>query len=233
MSNGEPSVPLPVWRLAMATVRRGGNEQPPPSVAEGLVTLALNGTPLPSEVMFQAVRRCRAEQAVTRERAMLIKMVLVSQGGFGDGGDSVMRELDMTNQTPAYVCGRLLAILDAIQQKALGNPNATLVDKFYGSASSAPATVFGTLLHNTQNHLAKLRKNPRTQRAQRGLENRLTETLALLHEFPTTLTLPEQGLFALGYYHQRAEDRRRARQIAEERGRPVAEDDEVIEVEDE
>lgn len=233
MGNGEPSVPLPVWRLAMATVRRGGNEQPPPSVAEGLVALALNATPLPSEVMFQAVRRCRAEQSVSRERAMLIKMVLVSQGGFGDGGDSAMRELDMTNDTPAYVCGRLLAILDAIQRRALGNPNATLVDKFYGSASSAPASVFGTLLHNTQNHLAKMRKNPRTQRAQRALENRLTETLALLHEFPTTLTLPEQGLFALGYYHQRAEDRRRARQIAEERGQAVAEDEELVDVDTE
>lgn len=221
MGNGEPSVPVPVWRLAMATVRRGGNEQPAPVVAESLVALALNGSPLPSEVLFQAVRRCRADQEVTRDRAMLIKMVLVSQRAAEARGEGAMQELERTNGNPAYVCGRVLAILDAIQRRALGSPNATLVDKFYGSASSAPASVYGTLLHNAQNHLAKMRKNPRTQPAQRALENRLTDALDLLREFPPTLTLPEQGLFALGYYHQRAEDRRQARRRAEERGQPV------------
>lgn len=231
MADGTPSTPVSLWRLAMATVRRGGNEQPSPGVADGLVALALNGTPLPDEVMFQAVCRCRAEQSVTRERAMLIKMVLLSHRRFGLEGDDSMGELDTTNQNPAYVCGRLLAILDAIQRRALGNPNATLVDKFYGAASSAPASVFGTLLHNTQNHLAKLRKNPRTQGAQRALEGRLTDTLALLQEFPATLTLPEQGLFALGYYHQRADDRQRAREYAERRGQTVSSDEELDAVE--
>ena len=133
-----------------------------------------------------------------------------------------MRELDRDNVEPAYICGRLLAVLDAIQRRALGNPNATLVDKFYGAASSAPASVFGTLLHNTQNHLAKLRKNPSTQPAQRALEGRLMDVMAPLDRFPPTLTLPEQGLFALGFYHQRAEDRRAARERAQERDGEVA-----------
>lgn len=119
-----------------------------------------------------------------------------------------MSELDLSNREPAYLCGRLLAVLEAIQARALNNPNATIVDKFYGSASSAPASVFGTLLHGAQAHLSKLRKDERSRGAYLALEQRLEEILEPLQEFPTTLTLQEQGLFALGFYHQRAADRR-------------------------
>ena len=73
-----------------------------------------------------------------------------------------MSELDLSNHEPAYLCGRLLAVLDAIQSRALNNPNTTIVDRFYGSASSAPASVFGTLLHGAQAHLSKLRKDERS-----------------------------------------------------------------------
>lgn len=215
-ADGTPSTPASLRYLTDATVRFGGKEQPPPVIAESLVALAMNGTALPMEVLFHAVRRCRADQSVTRPRAMLIKMVLETRQLIREGSAS-MRELDETRSDRAYVCGRLLAILDAIQYQSLGRPNATLVDKFYGSASSAPASVFGTLLHNTQNHLGKLRKSPSSQGAYIALENRLTDTLALIDDFPATLTLPEQGQFALGYYHQRAEDRRRRSQRGEAR----------------
>ena len=121
---------------------------------------------------------------------------------------ATMADLDTGNQNPAYLYGRLLAVLDAIQRRALGNPNTTLVDKYYGTASSAPASVFGTLLHGAQPHLAKLRKNPSSQGAQVALQRRLEEIMEPLSEFKTTLSLQEQGLFALGFYHQRAADRR-------------------------
>ncbi|MDQ3692772.1 MAG: type I-C CRISPR-associated protein Cas8c/Csd1 [Chloroflexota bacterium] len=198
-ADGTPSTPASLRYLTDGTIRFGGKEQPPPVIAESLVALALNGTPLPMAVLFHAVRRCRAEQKVTRQRAMLIKMVFASHD-FRDGRSDTMRGLDESNENPAYVCGRLLAILDSIQYYSLGRPNATLVDKFYGTASSAPASVFGTLLHNTQHHLAKLRKKGEGI----ALEKRLTQALGLLKEFPRTLTLPEQGQFAIGYYHQRA-----------------------------
>lgn len=79
-----------------------------------------------------------------------------------------MSGLDTGNQDPAYLCGRLLAELNEIQRQALGQTNATVIDKFYGSASSAPASVFGNLLDNAQNHLrsyaspAKPRRLPST-----------------------------------------------------------------------
>ncbi len=209
--DGGPWVPLPVWRLAGATVRDPRKETPPASVPRALLELGLGGQPLALDLLFQAVRRNRAEQGVSTERAALVKMVLGSQPGITQGVDAMV-QLDLTNTAPAYLCGRLLAILDAIQQRALNNPNATIVDRYYGTASSAPAAVFGTLLHGAQPHLAKLRKDPRTHGAFRALEERLEAVMAELTSFPSTLTLQEQGLFALGFYHQRAEDRRARRE---------------------
>jgi CRISPR-associated protein Csd1 len=101
----------------------------------------------------------------------------------------------------AYKCGRLLAVIERIQSAAIGNPNATLTDRYYGSASTAPASVFGVLLRMTQPHLSKLRKQNQGQAI--ALERALQD--AMPDYFPTTLSLTEQGLFALGYYHQRRE----------------------------
>jgi CRISPR-associated protein Csd1 len=216
--DGEEGRPLPAWRLANATTRDPRKDPPAERVVEGLIGLALGGTPPPLELLFAAVRRCRAEQGVTRERAALIKLVLGAHPEL-TGGREVSEQLDLDNGNPAYLCGRLLAVLDAIQRRALNNPNATIVDKFYGTAASAPASVFGTLLHGARPHLAKLRKDRSTEAAAHALERRLEDVLAPLAAYPKTLTLPEQGLFALGFYHQRAADRRAARERRAERER--------------
>lgn len=214
--DGKAGDPLPAWQLANATVRNQRKEAPAAAVTDGLFELALTGRRLPEGVLFRAIQRCRAGQGVTRERAALIKMALGSEQGWSEERIEAMSGLDATNRDPAYLCGRLLAVIDAIQQRAI-SANATVIDKFYGSASSAPASVFGNLLDNAQNHLSKLRKDPRTRSAGNALDARLMEVLDGLDAFPRTLTLPEQAMFALGYYHQRAADRRAARERAEER----------------
>lgn len=118
-----------------------------------------------------------------------------------------MVDLDPAQTDPAYLCGRLLAILDRIQQLAI-SPNATIVDRFFGTASSAPATVYGRLVRGAQPHLAKLRKEKRGVYV--NLERRLEEVMSGLPTFPRTLSLEEQGLFVLGYYHERAARFRRS-----------------------
>lgn len=120
-----------------------------------------------------------------------------------------MVQLQSNHPEPAYHCGRLLAVLESIQRGALGDINATIVDRFYGTASTAPASVFGRLLRGAQPHLSKLRRD--RPAAGYALQERLEEVLAALPAFPTTLNLKQQGLFALGYYHQRAHDRAQAR----------------------
>ena len=114
-----------------------------------------------------------------------------------------MVQLDTKSQKPAYLCGRLMAVLEEIQSGALGTTNATIVDRYYGTASTAPATVFSTLLSGSRHHLAKLRKGRPGYYT--NLEKKLQEVVSDLHEFPKVLSLEEQGLFAIGYYHQKQE----------------------------
>ena len=123
-----------------------------------------------------------------------------------------MDELEPANEDVAYRCGRLLAVIEEVQRTALGDVNSTVVDRFYGTASTAPISVFSRLIRGAQPHLAKLRRDRRG--AYRALDARLQEVLKPVQSFPSVLDLEQQGLFALGYYHQRADDRRGAREHA-------------------
>ena len=116
-----------------------------------------------------------------------------------------MVQLDNNNPDPAYLCGRLLAVLERIQHAAIPTASATITDRFYGTFSSAPASVAGVLLRKAQAHLGKLRKE--RPGAEWALQAKLEEVQSPLTCFPKTLTLEAQGMFALGYYHQRAQDR--------------------------
>ena len=196
---GVPALPLGLYGLAGATVRE--LKDLPVTTARALVRSALTGTPLPIGLLYQAVRRSRAEQNVTRQRGALIKLVLLSHRSNTQEDDMV--GLNLENPNPAYRCGRLLAVLAEIQRNAIGK--AAIVDRFYGTASSAPVAVFGRLVRGAQPHLSKLeRDRPGVARA---LQLRMEDVMSGLPSFPTTLTLEEQGLFALGFYHQRAHDR--------------------------
>lgn len=202
--------PLSLYALAFATVREP--KDLPTHTSPALVRSALAGTLLPMELLYEAVRRNRAEQAVTRPRAALIKLVMISRRILEE---DTMVELDMGNKDAAYLCGRLLAVLERAQVRAIPGVKAGIVDRFYGTASSAPASVFGRLMRGLQANLSKLeRDEPGTHTA---LQIQLEEILAKLDGFPRTLTLEKQGLFALGYYHQRAEGRARARERSEQR----------------
>ncbi|MCR4411140.1 MAG: type I-C CRISPR-associated protein Cas8c/Csd1 [Thermoguttaceae bacterium] len=201
-ADGGEGSPLALYPLAVATVRDAADLSP--SLPRALLRVALQGGPLPEAILYQAVQRNRAERKITRPRAALIKMVLLSQQTDFSQED-VMVQLDADNQEPAYLCGRLLAVLERIQQLAIPGAGSTITDRFYGTFSSAPASVAGTLLRKSQAHLAKLRKE--RPGAESALQGKLEEIQVGLSFFPRTLTLEQQGLFGLGYYHQRAQDR--------------------------
>ena len=110
--------------------------------------------------------------------------------------------LDEQDTNPAYRLGRWFAELEAIQQHALPGLNATIRDRFYGSASSAPARTFPVLIRNAINHLANLRKDGKAG----GHEKRLEAIIAGVDSgLPRSLRIEDQARFAIGYYHQRAE----------------------------
>lgn len=108
-------------------------------------------------------------------------------------------KLDETQPSVGYQLGRLFAALERIQEKANTNLNATIRERYYGSACTSPVTVFPTLLRLKNHHLAKIEG--------RGIvtwfEKKLGEIMGNVESFPSHLDLHEQGMFAIGYYHQR------------------------------
>ena len=167
-----------------------------------LLRCALTGQAIPLSFLSVAVRRLRVPGEFIDEndrlsldavsRIALIKAVLRRQADRQLGDLPPMLDTDRTD--PAYLCGRLLCILDRAQEKAT-NAKAGIVERYYGAASSRPALVFGSLLRGAQNHLTK---------TEVGYLNRdVQDVLANLPSFPTTLSMQDQGLFALGFYHQR------------------------------
>lgn len=100
---------------------------------------------------------------------------------------------------PAYVLGRLFAVLEKAQLEAIGDVNASIKDRYFTSACATPASVFPTLLRLAHHHIAKAEYGYTSDR-------RIQDLLGLLEAkpFPAHLTLEEQGVFVLGYYHQRA-----------------------------
>jgi CRISPR-associated protein Csd1 len=204
---GEEALPLSIYWLARSTVREA--KDLPKTTARLLLRAALTGAPLPRSLLYQAVRRSRAEQNITYQRAALIKLVLRSQPDAPK--EDTMVALHPQHPEPAYHYGRLLAVLAEIQDAAIGK--AAIIDRFYGTASSAPASVFARLLRGAQPHLSKLERDK--PGLHYTLQLRLEEVMANITSFAPTLTLDQQGLFALGFYHQRAHDRAEMKAAAE------------------
>ena len=109
--------------------------------------------------------------------------------------------LNEDNGNRGYVLGRLFAALEKAQQDALGQQiNATIRDRYIGSASATPARVFPQLLKLTQHHISKAEYGGRTERAIESIMSKIDSS----EGFPATLSLSEQGQFYIGYYHQKA-----------------------------
>jgi len=111
--------------------------------------------------------------------------------------------LDENNTNIGYRLGRLFAALEKIQirkftQGGGKEPNSTIRDKYYGSASGTPATVFGTLIRLSKHHLSGL--DNVGERI--NFERLLGEIMNDIFDFPPHLKLEDQGRFAIGYYHQ-------------------------------
>lgn len=159
--------------------------------AVGLAFAGYDGGVLGGRRLARAVERCRAEREVARERAAVVKAYLIRNEKL-----EVNVALDRENSKPGYRLGRLMAVLERVQGAA--QKRQTVVERYYGAASTRPATVFPRLVGLAQHHLAKLKEGLAVHH-----QRLLGEVMDGVSEFPSTLNLEEQGLFALGYYHQR------------------------------
>lgn len=187
----------------------------PPELSSALFSAGLAGRALSPEFLAAALRRVRADHDIAPHRAALIRLVLNRLIRSRNRGDREMpEENDPLNPDPAYVCGRLLAVLERIQRRALGDVNATIIDRYFGAASTAPRPIFTVLVKRAENHLGKLRReNPgAAQNLQKDLEAviaHIGDPDAWRGDLPPWLDLEGQGRFAIGFYHQRAEYRKK------------------------
>lgn len=110
--------------------------------------------------------------------------------------------LDEENENTAYLLGRLFAVLERTQSSAIKGANATITDRYFGSASTVPYSVFPRLLAGSKNHLSKIRK--KMPGSAINLDKDMTAIIGKLPaSFPKHFSIESQGRFAIGYYHQR------------------------------
>lgn len=185
---------LPVWRLLSETARE--SKDIPPLLGGGLMRAILGGGPYPTALAVAILRRIRADRIINYPRAAMLKAWLTRSPQW-KGDLSV--SLDTERIEPSYRMGRLFAALEKTQEEALPGISATIRDRFFGAASATPGVVIPRLLRTYQHHLAKL--EPPGARINR--EKLLQEIMEGVDEIPKSLSLDEQGLFAVGYYHQR------------------------------
>lgn len=198
----------PLWRYLRELAVLGKSENVPPNLAGEWIRAILTGAPYPLTLLSAGLMRMRLDGAISALRVAIIKSVLIRNLRM-----EVPVALDTVNTNKGYILGRLFAVYEEVQRAALGgNVNATVKDRFYGSASATPQKVFAALSSGSQNHFSKLRKQSPGRAV--NLEKRLMTITELMEPgsdpIPAALSSAEQALFAIGYYHQRSDFFRKA-----------------------
>lgn len=190
---------LSLYQILSATALQYKMDNVPPNLASDVIVSILDGMPYPRTLLQQCIRRIRAEQQVNRSRAAILKACINRFNRFYNKDEKeVLVGLDRTNTNTGYRVGRLFAVLEKIQEESNPGINATIRDRFYGAASATPITVFPQLLKLKNHHLAKLHPGRKV-----NLEKEIQEIFDTIKTFPSHLSLDEQAMFAIGYYHQR------------------------------
>ncbi len=190
---------IPLWKLLDETVNQNSRDKSPtPGMAGETLRAILNDTCYPASLLNGTVLRIRAEREVTRGRAAILKAYYLKNPHPDIPKEVLTVSLNPDSANIPYTLGRLFSVLEAIQSSANPGINATIKDKYFNSASATPSRVFPLLMNLAQKHLRKLDKGWSI-----SYSKQLTELAGKLGEtFPDRLSLPQQGAFQLGYYHQ-------------------------------
>lgn len=197
---------LGVWRMLRETVNMKSNDKKPVSNMAAMVLQSiLSNDRYPASLYTDVIMRTRSEQGnVTYGRAAIIKAYLIKNYKWKEG-EKYMALNEACNE-PAYILGRLFAVLEGVQKDANPDIKATIRDRYFNSACATPATVFPILLKLKNSHIRKLERDNGYKK--RKHEDAITELIGKLDMtdsgkgMPSRLSLEEQGKFMLGYYHQ-------------------------------
>ena len=183
-------------REIISSVTLGGKmSDATPNLPEAVVKSIFQGLPYPATLYSACLRRIRAEQKLTVTRAAIIKAYLNRQSNNNKKIDIM---LDKDNNNQGYLCGRLFAVLDKIQEDA--NNISSIRERYMNAASATPSAVFATILNLSVHHSEKLDEGRRIYFEK--LKQEILDKVSA-DGFPTHLDLQDQGRFFVGYYHQR------------------------------
>lgn len=168
-----------------------------PILGGTLVRAILTGAKYPEAMLASVLNRIRIGGDFWQDhpRAAYIKAHLIR-----NFNKEISVALDDNHPEKTYHLGRLFAALEKAQQDALPVLNASIKDRYFGAASATPASVFPRLIRMSQHHLGKLDGGIKV-----NAEKRIQAICDKLDGFPAHLGMADQGLFAIGYYHQRAD----------------------------
>lgn len=187
---------------------KASDQSAAPLLAGSVFRAILENTPYPAALYNAIINRVRADQddkfskKINYARAAILKAYLLRK--YRNQPQHPIQEvlvmsLNEQATAPAYLLGRLFAVLEKVQQEAIGDVNASIKDRYFTSACASPASVFPILLRLSQHHISKVGAHYHDKR----IEDILNKLDVENNPIPSRLSLDEQGIFMLGYYHQR------------------------------
>ncbi|MCD8013979.1 MAG: type I-C CRISPR-associated protein Cas8c/Csd1 [Lachnospiraceae bacterium] len=196
----DPFERLPVWKMLQETVNQNSKDKSPsPQMAADTLKAILSDSYYPDSLINGVMLRIRAEHKITRGRAATIKAFYLKNTNPKCPKEVLQMQLNEQSTNISYNLGRLFAVLEHIQQEANPGINATIKDKYFNTAASTPSHIFPFLINLSQKHLKKIKEPNKKVYFEKNIQN-IVEKLG--EKFPDRMTLPEQGSFQLGYYHQ-------------------------------
>ncbi len=188
----ENDIPFPgIWHLLKETARE--TKMISPILGGALTRAILTGTDYPMNLYQGVLNRIKTDGRVSYLRSSIIKAVLRR-----NYNKEIPMTLDTQRYDPPYLLGRLFAVLEKAQLDAVGRVNSTIKDRFFSAASATPGSVFPRLLRLSQHHIDKAEFGHLSDR-------RISEIMEIIQDFPAHMNMQEQGIFAIGYYHQKNE----------------------------
>ena len=185
--------PVPLWMIEKELISpKSKNDKVNPALMAGVLNAVVYGGKYPVALFENTLRRIRIDRNINRIRCGIVKAYL----NRNDKKEEITVGLNEENKSPAYLCGRLFAVLEQLQKDAAGTElNRTIKDAYFASASVKPALIFPKLIRLSQNHLKKIKNANYHERIQKIIE-------LLDGKFPEMLRRTEQGEFFVGYYQQ-------------------------------
>lgn len=202
-SNGE----IPLWRINKELVSPNSANAISPALQSDIFQAILNGTNYPYTLLETVVRRVSTDSdtedngfiKINAVRAGLIKAFINRKARINGDKEEITVALNPENTNPAYLCGRLFAVLEKIQLEATDvKLNRTIKDAYFSSASSRPALIMPRLIDLSNYHLRKLKEGRAIY-----FSKLINEIMGKIKDsLPTNLSIMEKGEFQLGYFQQ-------------------------------